>query len=181
MFQSVRPNSQIYILHKIEKPFYETGLVATQPIVKPKYSIPTTFGTPQELVVDISVKIGDKMVNYTGLPAQQDIADTFSNGEGIVVADSKEAFNSEILTQKQKSVDIVKSKDYHEGLIGIYDSIYKEINPEYADKESQKEEIAQLKSQMGEMSKNMAELMKTNALLIERLSDRRVNNETLGN
>lgn len=172
MFQSVRPNSQIYVLHKTEKPYYETGLVASQPVVKPKYSIPATFGTPQELVVDISVKIGDRIVNYAGLPAQQDIADTFSNGEGILVADSKEAFNSEILNQKQKSVDIVKSKDYHEGLIGVYDGIYKAVNPEYADKESQKEEIAMLKDKMEEMSKNVAEIMKTNVLLVERLSNR---------
>ena len=46
------------------------------------------------------------------------------------------------------------------------------VNPEYADKESQKEEIAMLKDKMEEMSKNLAEIMKTNGLLVERLSNR---------
>jgi hypothetical protein len=170
MFQSVRQNSQVYVLHRTDKPYIEVGQVISQPITKPKYTIPTTFGQPQELITDISVKIGDKTVNYAGLPAQQDIADTFSNGESIVVADSREAMNSEILSSKQKSIDIINSKSYHEGLVQQYDKILVDLNPEYAEKQNQKEEINTLKGKMDEMSRNVSELMKTNALLLERLS-----------
>ena len=170
MFQSVRPNSQIYIFHKTDKPYLEIGQVISQPITKPKYSMPTTFGQQHEFVTDISVKVNGQTVNYNGLPAQQDIADTFSNGESIVVADSREAINSEVFSSKQKSLDIINSKPYHEGLVVIYDKILTELNPEYAEKQSQKEEIDTLKNQVGEMSKNVSELMKTNALLVEKLS-----------
>ena len=170
MFQSVRPNSQIFILHKGEKPFVETGIVVGQPLVKPKYSVPSAFGKPQEMVVDVAVKVNGDSVTYTNLPAQLDISDSYSNGENIVVADNREAINSEILSLKQKSTEIINSKEYHEGLLSCYEKMLSELNPEFAEKQAQKEEIENLKDQMSEMSKNISELMKTNSLLIERLS-----------
>ena len=36
MFQSVRPNSPIYVLHKGDNPRSVTGYAANQPIPKPK-------------------------------------------------------------------------------------------------------------------------------------------------
>jgi hypothetical protein len=170
MFQSVRPNSQIFILHKCDNPYVENGVVTTQPLIKPKYQIPATFGQPQEMVVDISVKVNEKNVTYTSLPAQLDISDSYSNGENIVVSDNKEAINSEVLSLKQKSIDIINSKDYHENLITCYDRILSDLNPELAEKKAQKEEIETLKNQMTDMSKNIEELMSANRLLIERLS-----------
>jgi len=174
MFQSVRPNSQIYILHKSDKPYIETGIVTSQPLVKPKYQIPGTFGKPQEMVVDIAVKANNQTVTYSGLPAQLDISDSYSNGENIVVADNREAINSEILSLKQKSLDVINSKEYHEGLIECYEKILSDLNPEFAEKKAQKEEIEILKGQMADMSKNIEELMSANRLLIERLSPKQI-------
>jgi len=174
MFQSVRPNSQIYILHKSDKPYIETGIVASQPLVKPKYQIPANFGKPQEMVVDIAVKVNNQTVTYSGLPAQLDISDSYSNGENIVVADNREAINSEILSLKQKSLDVINSKEYHENLITCYEKILSDLNPEFAEKKAQKEEIEILKSQMSDMSKNIEELMSANRLLIERLSSKQI-------
>jgi len=172
MFQSVRPNSQIYIYHKVDKPFLETGTVVNAPVVKPKYPVPATFGQPQEMVVDLIVKINNQNITYSGLPAQSDIANSFSNGETIVVSDSREAMNAEILGLKQKSVDVISSKDYHLGLISDYDRILSELNPEFAEKQAQKEEIELLKGQMAEMNKNIGELMDANRRLIEQLSNK---------
>ena len=115
MFQSVRPNSQIFILHKGDTPSIEIGNVTNQPMSRPKYQLPTSFGQPQELVVDLVVKVGDRTVNYNNLPAQLDIADSSSNGESIVISDSKEAMNAEVLNLKQKSTDIINSVDFHKG------------------------------------------------------------------
>lgn len=170
MFQSVRPNSQIYILHKCDKPFVETGTVSSQPIIKPKYQVPTSFGKPQEMVVDIAVKINGDNITYSNLPAQLDISDSYSNGENIVVSDNREAMNSEILSLKQKSLEIINSKGYHENLIVCYEKILSDLNPEFAEKKAQKQEIEILKNQMNDMSKNIEELMSANRLLIERLS-----------
>ena len=165
MFQSVRPNSPIYVLHKGDNARLETGYVVNQPIPKPKYQIPHTFGQPQEMIVDLVVKLNDMTVNYNSLPAQSDISDSFSNGESIVISDSRDAMNAEIMSTKQKSLDIINSIDYHKSLVGQYDKLLSEFNPEMAEKQAQQQEIASLREQIDQMSKNMS-------LLIEQLKDK---------
>lgn len=173
MFQSVRPNSQIFILHKGDTPRIETGYVTNQPIPRPKYQLPATFGTPQEMVVDLIVKVNEQNFNYNNLPAQSDVADSFSNGETIVISDSKEAMNAEIINLKQKSVDIINSVELHKDLVCKYEKLLSEINPEFAEKQEQKMEIDTLKLQMAEMSKSIASLMEANKTLIETLTPKK--------
>ena len=160
MFQSVRPNSPIYVLHKGDNPRLETGYVVNQPIPKPKYQMPNAFGQPQELVVDLVIKLNDITVNMNAIPAQLDIADSYSNGENLVISDSREAMNSEILSLKQKSIDIINSVPYHKNLTVTYDKLLSDFNPEMAEKQAQQKEISALKAQMDEMSRNMALLIK---------------------
>ena len=159
MFQSVRPNSPIYVLHKGDNIRLETGYVVNQPIPKPKYQIPHTFGQPQEMIVDLVVKLNDSTVNYNSLPAQADISDSYSNGENIVISDSRDAMNAEIMSNKQKSLEVINSVDYHKTLIKQYDKLLSDFNPEVAEKQAQQQEIAALKSQIDEMNKNMALLI----------------------
>lgn len=170
MFQSVRPNSQIYIFHKGDNPRFETGYVTNQPIPRPKYQLPATFGQPQEMVVDLVVKVNDQTFNYSNLPAHADVADSLSNGESIVISDSKEAMNAEIINLKQKSTDIINSVEFHKELVAKYEKLLADINPEFAEKQEQKLEIDTLKSQMAEMSKSIASLMESNKALIEQLT-----------
>jgi hypothetical protein len=165
MFQSVRPNSPIYVLHKGDNARLETGYVVNQPIPKSKYQIPPTFGQPQEMVVDLVVKLNDTTVNYNSLPAQADISDSYSNGENIVISDSRDAMNAEIMSTKQKSLDIINSIDFHKSLVNQYDKLLSDFNPEMAEKQAQQQEIASLREQMNLMSKNMS-------LLIEQLKNK---------
>jgi len=165
MFQSVRPNSPIYVLHKGDNARLETGYVVNQPIPKSKYQIPPTFGQPQEMVVDLVVKLNDTTVNYNSLPAQADISDSYSNGENIVISDSRDAMNAEIMSTKQKSLDIINSIDFHKSLVNQYDKLLSDFNPEMAEKQAQQQEIASLREQMNIMSKNMS-------LLIEQLKNK---------
>ena len=165
MFQSVRPNSPIYVFHKGDNPRLETGYVLNQPVPKPKYQIPHTFGQPQEMIVDLVVKLNDTTVNYNSLPAQSDISDSYSNGENIVISDSRDAMNAEIMSTKQKSLDIINSVDFHKSLVNQYDKLLSDFNPEMAEKQAQQQEIASLREQMNLMSKNMS-------LLIEQLKNK---------
>lgn len=160
MFQSVRPNSPIYVLHKGDNPRLETGYVANQPIPKPKYQMPHTFGQPQEMIVDLVIKLNDVSINLNSIPANLDIADSYSNGESIVISDSREAMNAEIISLKQKSVDLLNSVDYHKSLINSYDKLLSDFNPEMAEKQAQQQEIAGLRNQIDELSKSMALLVK---------------------
>ena len=170
MFQSVRPNSQIYIFHRGDSPRMEIGYVVNQPIPRPKYQLPAAFGQPQETVVDLVVKTNDQTYNYNNLPAQQDVADSLSNGESLIISDSKDGINAEIVNLKQKSIDIVNSRDYHLDMVEKYDKILMDLNPELAEKQEQKQEIDILKTQMSEMSRSIAALMESNKELIARLT-----------
>ena len=136
MFQSLRQNSPIYIFHKGNNPILEMGVVTNIPMPKPKYTngIPN-FVQPQEMVVDLTVKINDRIVNYNGIPANADVADTYSNGENIVVSDSRDAMNAEVFSYKQRSVELINSVDAHKGIIVGCDNILNELNPEYAEKQ----------------------------------------------
>ena len=173
MFQSVRPNSQIFIFHKGDSPLIETGYVVNQPIPRAKYQLPSVFGQPQEMVVDLIVKVGEHTVNYNNLPAQADVSDSLSNGESIIITDNREAMNAEILNLRQKSMDIVNSVEYNKNLIDKYDAVLLTFNPELAEKEEHKKEIDALKTQMAEMATNINALMESNRSLIEQLTERK--------
>lgn len=161
MFQSLRQNSPIYVFHKGGQPALEVGTVTNVPVTKPKFSnspIPQ-YGQPQEMIVDLVVKINDRIVNYNGIPAHSDAADTYSNGENIVVADSREAMNAEIFSYKQRSIDIINSVDQHKNIIASCDNILNDLNPEYAEKQQQQAELAQLKNQVANMAESMQKLI----------------------
>lgn len=170
MFQSLRPNSQVYIFYKGDNPRLEKGFVVNSPIVRPKYTVPANFGQSSEKVVDLTIKIAGQNCNFSGLPAELDIADSYSNGESIVVSDNKEAMNAEILSLKQKSIDIVNSIEFHKSLITNCDTILTDLNPEFAEKKARDDEIKQLKDQMNDLTAQMSDLMAANRSLIEKLN-----------
>lgn len=170
MFQSVRPNSQIYILHKGDNPRAEVGYAVNQPTARPKYQLPVALGQQQEFVVDVVVKTNDQTYNFNNLPAQLDVSDSLSNGESLIISDSRDAFNSELVNLKQKSLDIANSRDYHLDLANKYEKILTDINPEFAEKQEQKKEINTLKEQIDSLTKNMNAVLETNKALMERLN-----------
>lgn len=159
MFQSIRPNSQIYILHKGDTIKVDVGYLTNQPIPKPKYQMPATFGQSQETVVDLIVKVGNSTINLNNIPAQSDVADTYSDGETLVVSTSREAINSELMNERQKSLDIVKSAPYHEKRAAACDTVFGQLNPEFAEKQSQKEELSQLKEQVNGLTAQVSRLV----------------------
>ena len=169
MFQSLRTNSPVYIFHKTDNPYLEIGSVSSVSLPKPKYAVPATFNSNQDMVVDIVVKINSNLNNYNSLPATLDIADSNSNGENIVIASNKEAMNAEILSLKQKSVDELNRKEFNENIVKNCDKILSDLNPEFAEKQAQKAEIDSLKLQMQEMSKNMQSLIEMNKSLMKQI------------
>lgn len=159
MFQSLRASNQFYILHKDAVPYVEVGSVVSVSAPMPKFPISPNFGQPQEMVVDVVVRVNDNNITFQKLPANQEIADFGING-AVVVATSKEAMNSELSSLRQKSVDIINSVNFHRSVIESCDKTLRELNPEYAEKQQQQEEINTLKQNMEEMRRSMADLMK---------------------
>ena len=54
-------------------------------------------------------------------------------------------------------------------MITACDEMLTMLNPEFAEKQRQEQEISSLKSQMADMSKNMSDLMALNRQLMEQL------------
>lgn len=169
MFQSLRNNSQFFILHKESRPYLEVGNVVSVSQPMPKFPMPQSFGQPQEMVVDVIVNINGQTFTYQKLPANLDIADSCTNAN-IVVSANREAMNSEIASLKQKSIDIINSIDFHKEVITGCDQILTSLNPEFAEKQRQQTEINSLKEQMASMSQNMSDLMAMNKELMSKLN-----------
>lgn len=172
MFQSLRANNQFYILHKDSVPYVEVGTVISVSAPIPKFPSPMpAFGQPQEMTVDVVARMKDGgNVTFQKLPSNADIADFGTNGQ-MVLATSKEAINAELGALRQKSYDIVNSRDFHLSVIEGCDKAYKDLNPEYAEKQAQAEEIGVLKQQMAEMGRNFSELVEMNKNLMAQLSE----------
>lgn len=179
MFQNLRTNAQLYILHKEGTPYVECGSVASVSAPRAKYptSMPVGQYPQMEMVVDVTVNIGGQNTNLQGLPAGAEIADFGQNGN-IVVSCSKEAMNSEIANFRQKSVDIVNSEDYHKGVITACDKMLNSLNPELAAKRQQDEEMKGMKEQMAAMMKSMSLLAEQNKQLMEQfgISETKIKN-----
>ena len=120
------------------------------------------------MVVDVVVNIGGQNTNLQGLPAGVDIADFGQNGN-IVVSCSRDAMNGELSTLRQKSVDILNSVEYHKGMIESCDKMLNALNPEFAAKQQQEQEIDMMKQQIATMTQNMNTLMQMNQKLMEQL------------
>lgn len=143
MFQNLRANNQLFILHKDENPLVDIGSVVSVSAAKPKYPMPTPIGQiPQmEMVVDVVVCVNGQNTTFQNLPAGADIADFGQNGN-IVISCSREAMNSEVSAIRQKSLDELNRRNYHENVISGCDKILTILNPEFAEKQRQEQEIA---------------------------------------
>lgn len=155
MFSNLRTNSQLYILHKESTPYVEVGQVLSVSQPQPRFPV-ANFMNPQELVVDVVVRINGNDVTLQKLPANLDVADQGTANGALVITTSREAMNAEVDSMRQKSISILNSVDYHKKIVQDCEVLLQRLNPEFAE---QKQEIDMLKSQMSEMMSGMKELM----------------------
>ena len=161
MFQNLRVNSQIYLLHKDGNPYVEYGTVMNVTAPRAKYPMtPTTSIGPfpqMETVVDVMVNIGGQQVPLKDLKANADIDD---NGN-IIVSCSKDAINNEVAMMRQKSVDILNSIEYHKNVIACCDKMLNTLNPEIAAKQEQEQRIHGLEQKIDALMSQIARICGT--------------------
>lgn len=162
MFNNARPNSRAYLFFKGEKPRFEQGLVLNNPTVRPKYNIPVSFNQKQETLTDITIKTDSGTYNFTGIPSELEVADTFCNGEAAVISLSRDAFSAEVLSIMQRSEDVLKSKPYHEDMIKICKDTLGQVNPEYADQKQRDVKLDTLEKKVDDLTNKLG-------LLVEQL------------
>lgn len=159
MFQSLRNNSHFYILTKGTNPRLDIGMVTSVTAPQIKFqTIPQNLSQQPEYVVDVTVNVNGTTQQYQRLPANKEIAD-FGEGYGnIVVSMSRDAMNNEIATLKNNSEDHIRRVDEEKQKLVAYESILQQLNPEYAEKQKQDAEIANLKNQVAAMAQTNANL-----------------------
>lgn len=79
--------------------------------------------------------------------------------------------NAEISNLKNESVSIINRVEEERQKIVKYDEILMQLNPEFAEKQRQEQEINSLKSQMATMASDNAEMKSMIARLLAKLDD----------
>ena len=159
MFQTLRVNSPIYILHKEGTPYVEQGVVVSVSNPTPKFPMPNTPMQPfsqAEMVVDVVANVNGQQMTFQKLSANKDIEDSLINK--LTIATNRDAMNAEVSALKQRSIDHINSVEYHQSVILGCDKILETLNPELGEKLRRDKEIADLRGQVTAMSEMLREL-----------------------
>lgn len=152
-FQNLRNNHQIYILKKDVIPTLEIGKVTTVSAPVPKYGNTSMYN---DLIIDITADIDGKTTSFQKIPANSEIADF---GNNIVIATSKDAMNNEVVSMKQRSLDILNSVEQHQNIIKGCDEILQMLNPEIAEKQRQEQENKALREEINSLKEMFSEFI----------------------
>lgn len=98
-----------------------------------------------DMVVDISIKIDGVVQNIEGLPLMSSVVNF---GNGIVIADCKEAISSEIGSMRKQSTDELSRCDYNKWVIEKCDEIELSMNPQLARDKAYEDKISMLESKV---------------------------------
>lgn len=146
-----------------------------KPKIRQKYPIPTP-GQPytgfmpqqQEQVVDLSIKIGDKVQPIEGLTPSTDIQDC---GNGLFVSCNRDAVNAEVAAYMHSSEVAIADEviNAHRQIIESCKNIMVTLNPEIAERQRLEKENSELKTQLKELYKSQSEMKGMMASLLEQL------------
>lgn len=159
-FSSLRSSSLLYILNREGVPSVNVGTIVNVSAPTPKWGA-MAFGQQPEMLVDISVKVDDKQGSFPKVPANLDVWEYEQNGvkTPYILAASKEAINAEINSLRQQALSVINSVDYNRQVVKACDDMLQSLNPEYAEKQRQEQEIAELKLRLDTQQNQMAELI----------------------
>ena len=152
-FQNLRNNHQIYVLKKDVIPTLEIGKVTTVSAPVPKYGNTSMYN---DLIIDVTADVDGKTTSFQKIPANSEIADF---GNNIVIATSKDAMNNEVVSMKQRSLDILNSVEQHQSIIKGCDEILQMLNPEIAEKQRQEQENKALREEINSLKEMFSEFI----------------------
>ena len=161
-FSNLRGSSLLYILNKEGVPSVNVGTVINVTAPYGKYgNMAMAFGQQPEQVVDLTVKVDDKQGQFFKVPANADVWEYENNGikTQYVLATSKDAINAAVNNLRQQAVDVINSVDHNRQVVAACDEMLKQLNPEFAEKQRQEQEISELKQQLATQQSQMAELI----------------------
>jgi len=160
-FSTLRQGSPIYILNKEGVPTINVGTVMNVTAPVPEFGQIPQFGKPQSMTVDLTIKVGDQTGQFPKVPAYADVDEYKNNGAPTpyILATTKEAMNAEIQALDRKADEVIASVPYWQKVKGACGDMFRQLNPEYAEKQKQEAEFAEFKAQMAAQQGQMAELI----------------------
>lgn len=167
MFQNLRENQQIYVLTKNPNPSLDMGTVVKIQGPMPKFQTNPGMMPQTEYVMDIIVSVNGMNRTFSQLPVNKDSAEYVN--EQTIIAISRDAMNAEINSLKNESINAIQRGRDEEAKLPIWDKLILQLNPEFAEKQRQEQEISTLKSQMSAMASDNAEMKSMMAKLLAKL------------
>lgn len=165
-FQSLRPGSAIYILHRDDKtPQLVIATVQNKPEPKPRYMTQTPSATPaayagtnmMQPVVEVIARCGKEDVPFGNL-TPTDSSATYNNGATFITT-TPDAMLPAVDAMIQDSRKALERVDYHKAVLVEGEKMLETLNPRYREEKEQKQDIANLKGQMGDIVNTMNTMM----------------------
>lgn len=160
MFQNVRTGSMLYVLNSKDftlklAQVVGTGAPRNKAISNPQGQNPMIQQLAQfnpmntaDMVVDMSIKIDGEIKNIEGLPLMGSLVNF---GNGLIVADSKEAVGSEIDSLQKQSADELSRNEYNQWVIEKCDELKSVLNPQLIKDKAYEHKIQDLESKIDKL------------------------------
>lgn len=158
MFQGLRANAPIYILHKNE-PRIEVGEVISVSNAMPQFSSATYQGgilVPPKNYVDVKVNVGGSEIELQKLPADLSIADFGTSG--MVVSESADAMIPEVEGLQKISTKALEDVEHHKKVLAECESIMATLNPRIRKEAEQAAEIEGLKRSVTDLRDSLSDI-----------------------
>jgi len=159
-FKSLQPGNPVYIIYRNDKPRLVVAEVVNRN--EPHYNVnnPTAaIGTNLKQVVDITAKNGEEVIPLGNLTADNETA-TYNNGAQFI-GGSQEATLREVDRMMAESRQVLDKVDYHQSVLAEGEKMLEVLNPQYKEAKAQKQDIADLRDQMGQLVKMVSDLQKS--------------------
>ena len=159
-FKSLQPGNPVYIIYKADKPHLVVAEVVSRN--EPHYNVANpsaAIGTNLKQVVDITAKNGEEVIPLGNLTADMETA-TYNNGAQFIAA-SQEAALREVDRMMAESRQVLDKVEYHQSVLAEGEKMLEVLNPQYKEAKAQKQDIADLRDQMGQLMQMVADLQQT--------------------
>lgn len=161
-FQSLRQGAPFYALHQGgDRPRLAIGIVQNKPEPKPQYMSqnPGAFtGTNlMKQVVEIVVRFDKEDVPFQNLDPTASSA-TYNNGQTFIAttADALLPAVDEMMARSRKRI---AERPYDDAVMEEGEKMLETLNPRYREEKEQKQDIANLKEQVGGIYSTMNKMM----------------------
>lgn len=178
-FQNLKTGSTIYAFQKGGNPQFEIGQLTADPELKTKYPQPSPapgqmynshpfMPQPQEQIVKLSIRFGEKIQPIDGLSPTADIQDC---GNGLFISCNREAINAEVLAYKQLSDNAIAPNviEMHKNISERCSEILTKINPEVAERQRLEAENKKLRDELSAIKSETTEMKGMLSSLLEQL------------